>query len=92
MRHDSKFIANMDVKGQKFVTSQKVEEIANEVGAAQKLECSALKMEGIDEVFNAAISVAKSNQGGDKKPWYLNCHLRIPIPKKRLFFSEKLPP
>jgi len=68
LRHDSKFIANMDVKGQKFVTSQKVEEIANEVGAAEKLECSALKMEGIDEVFNAAISVAKSNQGDGKKP------------------------
>jgi len=68
LRHDSKIIADMKAKEQKFVTKEQVESIAKNVGAAQQLECSALKMEGIDGVFNAAIAVAKSSQGDGKKP------------------------
>jgi len=68
LRSDSKVIADMKAKEQKFVTKEQVSLIAKNVGAAQELECSALKMEGIDGVFNAAISVAKSSQGDGKKP------------------------
>jgi len=68
LRTDSKEIAKMEEKGEKFVSKMAVETAANTVGAAGHLECSALKMDGIDEVFNMAIAVAKESQNDAKRP------------------------
>lgn len=68
LRTDSKEIAKMQEKGENFVSEEEVKKKAEAVGAAQHLECSALKMDGIDAVFNAAIAVAKESQNDAKRP------------------------
>jgi len=68
LRTDSAEIAKMQEKGENFVSEEEVKKKAEAVGAAQHLECSALKMDGIDAVFNAAIAVAKESQNDAKRP------------------------
>lgn len=68
LKTDSKKINEMESKGLKFVTEAAVEGIMSKIGASKHVECSALKMQGIDEVFFAGIEIAKAASNDDKQP------------------------
>jgi len=69
LRTNSSKINEMNSKNQNFVSQENIDEAVEQIKAAATLECSALEMKGIDEVFVKAIAVAKKSQGeGRKRP------------------------
>jgi len=58
LRLDSKKAQELESEGKSFVTKDEAEEMRKTIGAKLTMECSALKMEGINEAFEAGITVA----------------------------------
>ena len=67
LREDENTIKDLEDEGQKPVTFEQGQKMANDTGAVQFLECSALKRDGVQEVFEAAVQAAvarkKSHSG-----------------------------
>lgn len=57
-RDDPKELAEMARRGRTPITTAQGESLARKIGAASYVECSAMRLEGIKEVFNAAIGAA----------------------------------
>jgi len=59
LRDDVDLQAKMNAQGKPFVTRKEAEEFAKKIGAHHYVECSALHMDNVTEVFNSALSAAK---------------------------------
>ncbi|RUS14222.1 P-loop containing nucleoside triphosphate hydrolase protein, partial [Jimgerdemannia flammicorona] len=58
LREDPNIVAEMQRKGQSFVSQQQAETIAAQIGARRYLECSSLTGDGVDDVFEHATRAA----------------------------------
>jgi len=61
LRNDQSIIQQLSLKGMEIVKEAEAKMLAQEIGAALYLECSALTQEGLKEVFDSSIRVAMKN-------------------------------
>lgn len=66
LREDENVIKDLAESGQSPVTVAQGNKIASETGAADFLECSALKRDGVQEVFESAIRAALARRKGKR--------------------------
>ena len=68
LRNDEYVVNSLAQKGQKVVSKKEGEAMANKIGAAKYVECSAKENDGVKEVFEwAAMTALASGGSGDKK-------------------------
>lgn len=58
LREDTNTIEDLKEQGQEPVTTEQGRKMANDIGAVEFIECSALKRDGVQEVFEAAVRSA----------------------------------
>jgi len=73
IRTDSQLLAKMKQENKKLVSMEEVQKAAQQAGEKMQqkvpiIECSSLKMKGVEEVFIEAIKIATAKQGGKDKP------------------------
>jgi len=73
IRTDSKALADLRKQGKELVQMAEVQKAAEKAGETMNqkvpiIECSSLKMENVDQVFETAIGVALNKQGKQDQP------------------------
>lgn len=58
LRDDANTIKDLEEEGEAPITFEQGQKLASETGAAAYVECSALKRDGVQEVFEAAVRAA----------------------------------
>ena len=67
LRDDTNTIKDLEEQGEQPVSLEQGRKMGNETGAVEFLECSALKRDGVQEVFEAAVRAAivrRKNKSG----------------------------
>lgn len=76
LREDPEVLEKLEKKRQAPVHTAEGQRLADELGAARFLECSAKTQQGLKAVFDAAISVAlEHRKNKSKKPKKVKCTL-----------------
>ena len=58
LRDDTNTIEDLKEQGQEPVSTEKGKKMAHDTAAVEFIECSALKRDGVNEVFEAAVRAA----------------------------------